>query len=88
MDAFDPVMERPAIVAIGFAETPDVQLIPSFQKAARIVELPTARKLLDNVKLPAWRKLVTHMQVCVFYLIINLYPWFGCKIQPKTRKKI
>ncbi|BDA51191.1 hypothetical protein COCOBI_18-0670 [Coccomyxa sp. Obi] len=57
LDAFDPVMERPAIIAIGFAETPDVQLIPSFQKAAHIVQLPTARKLLDNVKLPAWRKL-------------------------------
>lgn len=64
LDAFDPVTERPVIIAIGFAETPEVMLIPSFQKAARIVELPTSPKLLENVKLPAWRKLIAHMQVC------------------------
>ena len=80
VDSLDPVTERPAIIVLGFMETNDVQLIPSFQEMAHVVELPTAPKLLSNRKLPQFRQLVAHMKVsltlvtclacCSVYLVL------------------
>jgi hypothetical protein len=73
VDGFDPVTERPAIIVIGFKETKDMVLIPSFQQMAHIVELPTAPELLNNRKLPQFRQLVAHMQVS-----LNLVTLLAC----------